>query len=75
LEDLEAKVEINSAREMIGEDIEISAKESLGYFESMKHKPLFDKESSKLLNQRKQAKFQWLQDPSKINGDNLKIKA
>jgi hypothetical protein len=25
----------------------------------------------KLLDQRKQAKLQWLQDPSKINGDNL----
>jgi hypothetical protein len=27
--------------------------------------------SSKLLDQRKQAKLQWLQDPSEINGDNL----
>jgi hypothetical protein len=29
------------------------------------------KECSKLLEQRKQAKLQWLQDPSEINGDNL----
>jgi hypothetical protein len=29
---------------------------------------------SKLLDQRKQAKLQWLQDPSKINGDNLNNK-
>jgi hypothetical protein len=26
---------------------------------------------SKLLDQRKQAKLQWFQDPSEINGDNL----
>jgi hypothetical protein len=36
-----------------------------------KHKPWFDEGCSKLLDQRKQAKFQWLQDRSKINGDNL----
>jgi uncharacterized protein YaaR (DUF327 family) len=35
-----------------------------------KHKPWFDG-CSKLLDQRKQARLQWLQDPSKINGDNL----
>jgi hypothetical protein len=36
-----------------------------------KHKPWFDEGCSKLLYQRKQAKLQWLQDPSEINGDNL----
>jgi hypothetical protein len=36
-----------------------------------KHKPWFDEGRSKLLDQRKQAKLQWLQDPSEINGDNL----
>jgi hypothetical protein len=36
-----------------------------------KHKPWFDEECYKLLDQRKQAKLQWLQDPSEINGDNL----
>jgi hypothetical protein len=64
-------VEINSAWETIRENIKISAKESLGYFEFKKHKPWFDKRCSKLLDQRKQAKLQWLQDPSEINGDNL----
>jgi hypothetical protein len=49
---------------------QISAKESLGYFELKKHKPWFDKGYSKLLGQKKQAKLQ-LQDPSEINGDNL----
>jgi hypothetical protein len=42
-----------------------SAKESLGYYD------LKNKECSKLLDQRKQAKLQRLQVPSQINGDNL----
>jgi hypothetical protein len=33
--------------------------------------PWFDEGRSKLLDQRKQAKLQWLQDSSEINGDNL----
>jgi hypothetical protein len=41
--------------------------------ELKKHKPWFDEACSKLLDQRKQAKLQWLQDPSEINGDNLRI--
>jgi hypothetical protein len=45
------------------ENIKISAKESLGYYELKKHKPWFDEGCSKLLDQRKQAKLQWLQDP------------
>jgi hypothetical protein len=72
LEHLDAEVEINSAWEMIRKNIQISAKESLGYCELKKHKPWFDKVCSKLVDQRKQAKLQWLQDPSEINGDNLK---
>jgi hypothetical protein len=36
-----------------------------------KHKLWFDKGCSKLLDQRKEAKLQWLQDPSEINGDNM----
>jgi hypothetical protein len=71
LEDLDIEVEINSAWEMIRENINISAKESLGYFEVKKHKPWFDERCSKLLDQRKQPKLQWLQDPSEINGDSL----
>jgi hypothetical protein len=49
LEDLDTEVEINSAWETIRENINISAKESLGYFELKKHKPWFDKGCSKLL--------------------------
>jgi hypothetical protein len=58
LEDSDAQVEINSAWETIRENINISAKESLGYYESKKHTPLFDEGCSKVLNQRKQAKLQ-----------------
>jgi hypothetical protein len=71
LEDLDTEVVINSAWETIRENIKISAKESLSYYELRKHKPWFDKGCSKLLDQRKQVKLQWLQDPSDINGDNL----
>jgi hypothetical protein len=56
LEDLDTEVEINSAWETIRENINISAKESLGYFELKNHKPWFDEGCSKLLDQRKQAK-------------------
>jgi hypothetical protein len=58
-------------RVQLVENIKISAKVSLGYFELRKHKPWFDEGCSKLLDQRKEAKLQWLQDPSEINGVNL----
>jgi hypothetical protein len=35
------------------------------------HKPLFDERCSTLLDQRKQTRLEWLQDPSEINGDDL----
>jgi hypothetical protein len=44
---------------------------SLGYCESNHRKPWFNEECSKLLDQRKQAKLQRLQDPSEANEDNL----
>jgi restriction endonuclease S subunit len=64
-------VEINTGWETITENIKISAKESLGYLELKKHKPWFNKGCLKLLDQRKQAKLQCLQDLSGINGDNM----
>jgi hypothetical protein len=66
LEDLDAEVESNSAWETIRENNKISAKESLGYYELTKHRPLFDEGCSKLLDQRKQAKLQWLGNPREI---------
>jgi hypothetical protein len=62
LKDLDTEVENNSAWETIRENVKISAKESLGYFELKKHKPLFDEGCSKLLDQRRQAKLEWLQE-------------
>jgi hypothetical protein len=64
-------MEINNAWEMIRKNIKIPAKNSIDYFALKKHKPWFEKRCSKLLDQRKQAKLQWLQDLSEINGDNL----
>jgi hypothetical protein len=57
--------------ETIRENIKISAKENLGYYELKKHKPWFDERWSELFGQRKQSKLQLLQDPSRINGNNL----
>jgi hypothetical protein len=45
--------------------------ESLGY-EMKRHKLWFVDKYSKLFDQRKQAKQQWLQHPSQTNGDNMK---
>jgi hypothetical protein len=45
LEDLDTVVEINSAGKMIRENINISAKDNLGYFELMKHKPWFEEDA------------------------------
>jgi hypothetical protein len=53
LEDLDAEVEINTIWETIRENIKISAKESLGYYELKQHKPWFDEGRSKLIDQRK----------------------
>jgi hypothetical protein len=63
LEDLDAEVDINSAWEIIRENIKISAKWCLGYCELKKHKPWFDEACSELVDQRKEAKSQWFQDP------------
>jgi hypothetical protein len=71
LENSDTEVTINRAWETIRENIKTSVKESLGYYELKKHKPWFNEGCSKLLDQRNQAKLQWLQNPSEINGDNL----
>jgi hypothetical protein len=42
LENLDTEVDVNKAWETIRENIKISAKESLGYYELKKHKPWFD---------------------------------
>jgi hypothetical protein len=70
-EDLDAEMEINSAWEIIKENIKISATESRRYFDLRKHKPWFDEGCSELLHQMKQAELQWLQDPSEISGNHF----
>jgi hypothetical protein len=71
LEYLDAEVENRPIWETIRENIKMSAKESLIYYDLKKHKPWFDEGRSKLLDQRKQTKLQCLQNPSEINGDNM----
>jgi len=63
--------DINRAWENIKENIKTPSKESLDLQELKQHKPCFDEECEGFLNQRKQAKIQWLQDPSQSNEDNL----
>jgi hypothetical protein len=67
LENLNVSEDINRAWEDIKESIKISDKESLGLNERRRHKPWFDEECSKFLDQRKQAKMQWLQNPNQNN--------
>jgi hypothetical protein len=71
LESLDESFDINNAWESITENIKTSAKYNLGYQKLKHNKPWFDDDCSKLIDQRKQAKLQLLQNPSQINGDNL----
>jgi hypothetical protein len=64
-------LEISSAWETIRDIIELSAKKSLDSYDLKKHMSRFDHRRSELLDQRKQAKLQWLHHPSEINGENL----
>ena len=63
--------DINRGWESIKKNIKTSATESLGMHEVKQHKPWFDEECLGILDQRKQAKMQWIQDPSQSNVDNL----
>jgi hypothetical protein len=71
LENLQHSGDINRAWDNVRENIKILAQDSLGYCERKHHKLWFDKECSKLVDQRKQAKLQWLQVPNEVNEDNL----
>jgi hypothetical protein len=55
LENLYADADSNTAWETIRENIKVSVKEGIGYYEMKKHKPWFDQGCSELLDQRKQA--------------------
>jgi len=69
LENLSDDENINRAWENIKENIK--TKESLGLQELKQHKPWFDEECLSFLDQRKQAKMQWIHDLSQSNVDNL----
>ncbi len=55
--------DISKAWENIKENIKTSARESLRLCEMKQHKPCFDEECLHFLDQRRQAKMQWVQDP------------
>ena len=59
--------DVNIVWENIQENIRTSAKES----EWEQIKPLVEEQCSQYLDQRNQAKLQWLQDPKQRNADNL----
>jgi hypothetical protein len=71
LENLSDDEDINRVWESIKENIKTSAKESLGLHEMQQHNPWFDEECLGTLDQTTQAKFQWMQNPSQSNLDNL----
>jgi hypothetical protein len=71
LESLSECFDINNAWENVRENIKTSAKDNLGYHRRKCNKPWFDDECSKLIDQRKQTKLLWLQNQSKMNGDNM----
>ena len=63
--------EINRAWKNIKENIKTSAKKSLGLQDLKQHKTWFDEKCLHFLDQRKQTKLQWVQDPSQSIVDNL----
>jgi hypothetical protein len=71
LESLDESSDINNSWESIRENIKTSAKYNLGYHMLKHNKPWFDGECSKLIDQRKKVKLQWLQNLKQISGDNL----
>ena len=63
--------DINRALENIKENIKTSAKECLDLYKLKQHTPWSDKECLHLLDQRKEAKMQWFQEPNQSNVGNL----
>jgi hypothetical protein len=71
LENLSNCEDINKVWENIIKNIKTTAKTSLSLHELKQQKVWFDEECLDFLDQRKQAKMQWVQDPSQRNKDNL----
>jgi hypothetical protein len=62
VENLSGSEEMNRTWRSIKESVKTSAKVSLCLHELQQHKPCFDEECLGFLDQRKQAKMQWVQD-------------
>ena len=71
MENLNDREDINRAWENNKETNKTLAEDSLGLYEMKRHKPWFDEKYSRFLDERKQAKMQWFQDPKRSNIDNL----
>jgi len=71
LENVNDEEDLNRTWEHIKENIQTSAKESLGLHELKQNKPRFDEKCSGFLERRKRAKLQWIQDPRQSNVDIL----
>jgi hypothetical protein len=74
LENLSDSKNTERALENIKQNIKTSAKGSLGLNKLKQNKPWFDDECLRFLDQRKQAKMQWLQNQNQINANNLNIR-
>ena len=72
LENLSDEEYMNKAWEHNKKNIKTSTKESLGLHEFKQHKPWFDEKCLVVLDQGKQAKMHWVQDPNQRNSDNPK---
>ena len=71
MENLNDDKDINRTLENIKENTQTSTKECLGLHNVKQNKPWFDEECLGFLDQRKQAKIQWIQDPNQSNIDIL----
>ena len=61
--------DINRPWENIKQNIKTSVKYSSGLRELKQHKPWFDEECLHFMDERKQAKLQWVQDPKQSSLD------
>ena len=71
LENLSDSEDINSTWENIKGNIKEPQLKSLCLYELKQHNPWFEEECLRFLDQRKQAKMQWLQNPNQNSVDNL----
>ena len=71
LENLHYYKDINRVWENIKVNIKTSVKKSLCLYELKQYETRFDEECLSFLDEGKQTKMQWLQDPNQSNVDNL----